>query len=93
MQASPPSKPRRPPCPGDGASALRLSRDFVRLPDVLFLDEPTNHLDLAGIRWLEGVLQAGTFAAVVVSHDRYLLEHVASELVELNLPTKKGSCA
>jgi ABC transport system ATP-binding/permease protein len=56
----------------------------VQHPDVLLLDEPTNHLDLAGIAWLEGLLRNAAFACVVVSHDRYFLENVASEVVELN---------
>ncbi|HTG74916.1 MAG TPA: ABC-F family ATP-binding cassette domain-containing protein [Terriglobia bacterium] len=75
---------------GGWRKRLAIVEGLVRLPDVLFLDEPTNHLDLAGIRWLEGVLQAGTFAAVVVSHDRYLLEHVAGEVVELNRTYEEG---
>src|SRR4030095_11559289 len=75
---------------GGWRKRLAIVEGLVRLPDVLFLDEPTNHLDMAGIRWLEGVLQAGPFAAVVVSHDRYLLEHVASELVELNRTYEEG---
>ena len=53
-------------------------------PDILLLDEPTNHLDLAGIEWLEAVLQNASFACVVVSHDRYFLENVATEMAELN---------
>ncbi len=53
-------------------------------PDVLLLDEPTNHLDLAGIAWLEETLKAAPFACVMVSHDRYFLENVANEMVELN---------
>src|SRR5262249_37437521 len=48
------------------------------------LDEPTNHLDLAGIKWVESVLQTASFASVVVSHDRYLLENFAQQVVELN---------
>src|SRR6202012_4273403 len=52
--------------------------------DVLLLDEPTNHLDLAGIRWLEELLADANFATVIVSHDRYFLENVANEIVELN---------
>jgi ABC transport system ATP-binding/permease protein len=51
---------------------------------VLLLDEPTNHLDLAGIAWLEGLLRNAPFACVVVSHDRYFLENVATEVVELS---------
>ncbi len=53
-------------------------------PQVLLLDEPTNHLDLEGIEWLEELLQTAAFACVVVSHDRYFLENVANETVELN---------
>ncbi len=53
-------------------------------PDVLLLDEPTNHLDFAGIVWLEELLNEGSFACVLVSHDRYFLENVATEMVELN---------
>ncbi len=51
---------------------------------MLLLDEPTNHLDLAGIVWLEELLNEGDFACVLVSHDRYFLENVATEIVELN---------
>jgi ATP-binding cassette subfamily F protein uup len=56
----------------------------VTHPDVLLLDEPTNHLDLAGIAWLEELLNQASFACVMVSHDRYFLENVATEIVELN---------
>src|SRR5262245_57888326 len=69
---------------GGWRKRLAIVEGLVQLPDVLFLDEPTNHLDFAGIRWLESVLETGTFASVIVSHDRYLLESVAGELVELN---------
>jgi ATP-binding cassette subfamily F protein uup len=69
---------------GGWRKRLAISVGFVQAPDVLLLDEPTNHLDLAGIEWLETVLQNATFACVVVSHDRYFLENVASEVVELN---------
>ena len=84
-----------------GADASRLSGGWrkrlaivealVQAPDVLLLDEPTNHLDLAGIQWLEGVLQNGAFACVVVSHDRYFLENVANEVVELNPAYEDGA--
>ena len=56
----------------------------MQAPDILLLDEPTNHLDLAGIEWLETLLQNAPFACVVVSHDRYFLENVATEVVELD---------
>jgi len=58
--------------------------------DLLLLDEPTNHLDLAGIEWLESVLQDAPFACVVVSHDRYFLENVTNVMVELSRAYEDG---
>ena len=69
---------------GGWRKRLAIAEALVQHPDVLLLDEPTNHLDLAGIAWLEGLLRNAPFACVVVSHDRYFLENVASEVVELN---------
>src|SRR3989449_4230530 len=75
---------------GGWRKRLSIVEGLVRAPDILLLDEPTNHLDLAGIKWLEGVLQTAAFACVVVSHDRYLLENVASEVVELSRVYEDG---
>jgi ATP-binding cassette subfamily F protein uup len=69
---------------GGWRKRLAIAEALVQQPDILVLDEPTNHLDLAGIAWLEGLLRNAAFACVVVSHDRYFLENVASEVVELN---------
>jgi ATP-binding cassette subfamily F protein uup len=69
---------------GGWQKRLAIVEALVQGPDILLLDEPTNHLDLAGIEWLEGLLEAAAFACVVVSHDRYFLENVATEMVELN---------
>lgn len=63
---------------------LSIAQALVPKPDILLLDEPTNHLDLAGIEWLEKLLQNGVFACVLVSHDRYFLENVATRMMELN---------
>ncbi len=69
---------------GGWQKRLAIVEAVVQSPDILLLDEPTNHLDLAGIEWLEALLQAAAFACVVVSHDRYFLENVATSMAELN---------
>ena len=69
---------------GGWRKRLAIAEALVQKPDVLLLDEPTNHLDLAGIEWLEELLRSASFACVVVSHDRYFLENVATEVAELN---------
>jgi ABC transport system ATP-binding/permease protein len=69
---------------GGWRKRLAIVEALVQKPDVLLLDEPTNHLDLAGIEWLEGVLASASFACVVISHDRYFLENVATQMAELN---------
>jgi ATP-binding cassette subfamily F protein uup len=69
---------------GGWRKRLAIVEALVEGPDVLLLDEPTNHLDLAGIEWLETVLTSSRFACVVVSHDRYFLENVATSMAELN---------
>ena len=63
---------------------LAIACELAAAPDVLLLDEPTNHLDLEGILWLEAVLAERTRACLVVSHDRYFLEHVTTRVLELD---------
>ncbi|MBI4592598.1 MAG: ABC-F family ATP-binding cassette domain-containing protein [Candidatus Rokubacteria bacterium] len=69
---------------GGGKKRLAIARELAAAPDVLLMDEPTNHLDVAGILWLEGLLVEQARAFLVVSHDRYFLEHVATRMLELN---------
>lgn len=69
---------------GGWQKRLAIVEALVQEPDVLLLDEPTNHLDLAGIEWLEDLLERAPFACVVVSHDRYFLENVVTDMAELN---------
>ena len=69
---------------GGWKKRLAIARELAAAPDILLMDEPTNHLDVEGILWLEDVLQERARAFLVVSHDRYFLEHVATRMLELN---------
>lgn len=69
---------------GGWQKRLAIVEALVQTPDILLLDEPTNHLDLEGIEWLEKVLERAPFACVVISHDRYFLENVVTEMAELS---------
>ena len=75
---------------GGWRKRLAVVEGLVQDPDILLLDEPTNHLDLAGIKWLEELLERAAFACVVVSHDRYFLENVANDMVELDRVYREG---
>jgi len=69
---------------GGWQKRLAIARALAAEPDVLLMDEPTNHLDVDGILWLERLLMDRARAFLVVSHDRYFLERVASRVLELN---------
>jgi ATP-binding cassette subfamily F protein uup len=69
---------------GGWKKRLAVVRELSATPDVLLMDEPTNHLDVDGILWLEAILKEQARAFLVVSHDRYFLEHVATRMLELN---------
>jgi ATP-binding cassette subfamily F protein uup len=69
---------------GGWRKRLAIGQALAAAPDILLLDEPTNHLDVDGILWLEATLLEEARAFLVVSHDRYFLEHVTTRMVELN---------
>src|SRR5215207_216072 len=68
---------------GGQRTRAHLARLLLSNPDLLLLDEPTNHLDISAVEWLEGYLSQWDGAAVVVSHDRYFLDHACNALLEM----------
>ena len=68
---------------GGQRSRLSLAKLLISDPDLLLLDEPTNHLDLTAIEWLEKYLLSFGGAVVLISHDRYLLDRLATRIVWL----------
>ena len=79
---------------GGQKTRINLAKALVRRPDFLFLDEPTNHLDMPMLEWLEGYLKSYKGGIVIISHDRYFLDQVATEVVELShhkVHTYKGN--
>ena len=72
---------------GGERTRLCLARMLLTQPDLLLLDEPTNHLDLKSIAWLEEYLRTYRGAVLLVSHDRYFMDHVCDRMCELLLGT------
>ena len=69
---------------GGWKKRLNIAQALIFSPDLLLLDEPTNHLDLEGILWLEKFLVREAPSYILVSHDRYFLQNMASRIVEIN---------
>jgi ATP-binding cassette, subfamily F, member 3 len=68
---------------GGQRTRAHLARLLLSSPDLLLLDEPTNHLDISAVEWLEGYLTQWEGAAIIVSHDRYFLDHACNALLEM----------
>ena len=68
---------------GGQRTRAHLARLLLSNPDLLLLDEPTNHLDINAVEWLESYLTQWDGAAIIVSHDRYFLDHACNALLEM----------
>lgn len=69
---------------GGQRTRLALGKLLLTKPDILILDEPTNHLDIETLSWLEQYLQGYSGAILIVSHDRYFLDKVVSQVYEIS---------
>ncbi len=69
---------------GGQKKRLSLATVLIDKPDLLILDEPTNHLDLEMIEWLENFLKTEKITLLIVTHDRYFLERICNEIIELD---------
>lgn len=68
---------------GGQQKRVALANVLITEPDLLILDEPTNHLDLQMIEWLEGYLSRSHMTLLMVTHDRYFLDRVCNEILEM----------
>ncbi len=69
---------------GGQKKRIFLAQLLLASPDLIIMDEPTNHLDLAAIEWLEKYLAGPTITLIMVTHDRYFLDSIATEIIELD---------
>ena len=79
---------------GGQKKRIALCNALLKQPELLILDEPTNHIDLEMIEWLEDYFSKGKITLLMVTHDRYFLERVCNEIIELDegkLYTYKGN--
>lgn len=69
---------------GGQLKRVALANVLITEPDLLIMDEPTNHLDLEMTEWLEEYLNKGSLSLLMVTHDRYFLDRVCSEIIEID---------
>ncbi len=68
---------------GGQKSKIEIAKLLLSSPDIMLLDEPTNHLDIDAIEWLDSFVAASKSAAVIISHDRYFLDRVATKIISI----------
>ena len=69
---------------GGQRKRIFLAQLLLTEPDLIIMDEPTNHLDLSAIEWLENYLAGQQVTVIMVTHDRYFLDNVATEIIEID---------
>lgn len=69
---------------GGQKKRIFLAQVLLLEPDLIIMDEPTNHLDLSAIEWLENFLSGQNITLIMVTHDRYFLDAIATEIIELD---------
>ena len=69
---------------GGQRKRIFMAQMLLTEPDLIIMDEPTNHLDLEAIEWLENYLSSQQITLIMVTHDRYFLDAVATEIIELD---------
>lgn len=68
---------------GGEKTRLALAALLLKKPDILFLDEPTNHLDIGTLKWLEQYIKSYSGTIIIISHDRYFLDHTVNRIFEI----------
>ncbi len=68
---------------GGQKSKIELAKLLLSSPDIMLLDEPTNHLDIDAIEWLDAFIAASRSACIIISHDRYFLDRVATKIISI----------
>ena len=69
---------------GGQQKRVAIAKVMVTQPDFIMLDEPTNHLDIKTIEWLENYLSKGSFTILMITHDRYFLDKITNEILEID---------
>ena len=69
---------------GGQVKRIALANVLISEPDIIFLDEPTNHLDLEMVEWLEDFLNRSNSTILMITHDRYFLDRVCSQIIEID---------